>query len=639
MTIKMEVFMIFLKKLYSTKLKITLISLFCLICLLITGSVFWFISSQNDILLLKILRLNNDALPIFKIEAQLTYNDTLVSHILSGAHEDVLNNKALNILLPISDHHLDSEAFAEDMTKLKDYPSPILVSVTPSDEMAEQDYINSCITISKSLQAKGLTNVELIWYPQDLKQLKKYTAEDILHIGITIRSPEDLDLLDGIYKKFYTTKTLYVNEAIQNNYGEDSKSGVQAVSSIYYTLAIKYPGIQSIFSPYLLDPSVLPGDPLAYDKIYTQILSKPWITKENEAVSSISPYQMLNTYDILSGKEELVLSPDSKLLMQDQDSDSTTHYVRYKLNTTQLVTQDYYPYVINMDTTIYPNGINRLKAVAYGQNQNALATHSIDLTVQNEISTVNTPSLESHYPLGQVPIYTGEYIPILMYHTISDVVAPENQNSWVQTDRFEAQIKALVDNGYTTITFDDLWQYMNGTAGLPEKPIIITMDDGYISNYSLAYPIFKKYNASATLFVSPYYMSEENTDRHFGFAAAKEMEQSGLITIQPHGYDHTPFTRLSLKDLRYHISIAKGILEQKLGPRSIIVVSCPEFRNNYFTRKTLASQGVTLQITNLAKQGTSKQGTVLQSSSLKRINVPNTMTPEDLITTISDLTN
>ena len=159
------------------------------------------------------------------------------------------------------------------------------------------------------------------------------------------------------------------------------------------------------------------------------------------------------------------------------------------------------------------------------------------------------------------------------------------------------------------------------------------MDDGYLNNYTLAYPIYKKYNISATLFVSSFYMQEENTERHFGFAAAREMENSGLIDIESHGYDHTPFTKLSLKDLKYHISISHGILEQQLGARDVFTVACPQFRNNYLTRQTLTTQGVNLQITNLAKPGTG-----LQKSSLKRINVPNTMTPNQLITTIESLT-
>ena len=128
-------------------------------------------------------------------------------------------------------------------------------------------------------------------------------------------------------------------------------------------------------------------------------------------------------------------------------------------------------------------------------------------------------------------------------------------------------------------------------------------------------------------------MQEQNTERHFGFAAAREMEQSGLIDIESHGYNHTPFTKLSIRDLKYHISISKGILEKNLGTRDVFTVACPQFRNNYFTRKTLISQDVTFQITKLAKPGTH-----LKTSRLKRINVPNTMSPTNLISTLETLT-
>ena len=121
--------------------------------------------------------------------------------------------------------------------------------------------------------------------------------------------------------------------------------------------------------------------------------------------------------------------------------------------------------------------------------------------------------------------------------------------------------------------------------------------------------------------------------RHFGWNAAREMEASGLIDIQPHGYDHTPFPYLSVEDLKHHITLSKSIIEQQLGARDVWVVACPEFRNTPATRKVLASLGVDFQITSLAKKGT-----VLSPTSLKRINVPNTMTPEELISTLNQLT-
>ena len=129
-------------------------------------------------------------------------------------------------------------------------------------------------------------------------------------------------------------------------------------------------------------------------------------------------------------------------------------------------------------------------------------------------------------------------------------------------------------------------------------------------------------------------MKEENTDRHFGWNAAKEMEDSGLIDIQSHGYDHTPLPYLSTKDIKYHVSLAVGTIEKYLGPRDVAIVAYPQFRHNRRTVSTLSSLGIDFQMINLARKGT-----VLTPPTLKRINVPNTMSPEDLITTLDKLTS
>ena len=345
----------------------------------------------------------------------------------------------------------------------------------------------------------------------------------------------------------------------------------------------------------------------------------------------------LKSYDSLNGEVEIVLAPNASILSSLEalkSSVANNYYMSFKWNTSVLSVTASYPYVITLDTTKEPNGVSRLKAILQDSNNNLVESHSIDLTIDNPVTSIRSSRVESAaLPTSTYTKPTNDYIPILMYHTVEDMVLPESQNSHVETKNFEAQMKALLENGYTPINFSDLKAYLSGIAVLPEHPVIITMDDGYLNNYTKAYPIYKKYNIQATLFVSPYYMVDENTTRHFGWAAAKEMEESGLIDIQPHGYDHTAFPYLSLKDLKYHITLSKGIIEQHLGPRDVSVVACPQFRNTYHTRKLLASLGIDFQITDLADSGT-----VLTPTSLKRINVPNTMTPDELIATLDALT-
>ena len=123
----------------------------------------------------------------------------------------------------------------------------------------------------------------------------------------------------------------------------------------------------------------------------------------------------------------------------------------------------------------------------------------------------------------------GVKIPTLMYHAVSD-------NCWgiqslfVSPKRMEEQIKFLTENGYTPILFEDL-----GRADQIEKPILLTFDDGYDDNYTELFPLLKKYNVKATVFVitdllgTEHYMTREQV---------KEMSDSGLVSIQSHTVTH-----------------------------------------------------------------------------------------------------
>ena len=132
-------------------------------------------------------------------------------------------------------------------------------------------------------------------------------------------------------------------------------------------------------------------------------------------------------------------------------------------------------------------------------------------------------------------------VPILMYHHLSEDVT---NSEMVSPEQFEAQIRALSEAGYTGVSFDELQGYVLRGEPLPEKPVVITFDDGYLSNYTLAYPILQKYNMKATIFAIGVSFGKDHykdTDYamtpHFGAAEAQEMADSGLISIQSHTYD------------------------------------------------------------------------------------------------------
>lgn len=164
-------------------------------------------------------------------------------------------------------------------------------------------------------------------------------------------------------------------------------------------------------------------------------------------------------------------------------------------------------------------------------------------------------------------------IPILLYHNIPTEKSARNQYYMNTTQKqFEKQISGLKDLGYTFITYDDLIKYYNNELALPEYVVLITFDDGYLNNYENAFPIIKKYNIPVTMFVindcvgSPGYFSWEQ---------AKEMEESGLVSIYTHGKTHIEYGKESEEVIRDYISYAHSNIENQLGHPTLKVFAYP----------------------------------------------------------------
>ena len=132
-------------------------------------------------------------------------------------------------------------------------------------------------------------------------------------------------------------------------------------------------------------------------------------------------------------------------------------------------------------------------------------------------------------------------IPILLYHNIAQAA---DGSMTISRETFERHMKAIKDAGYTAISFTELIAYAEIGTTLPRNPVIITFDDGYLSNYDIAFPILKKYQMKATIFPigitvgqSFYKDTGVAISPHFDLAEMREMADSGLISFQSHTYD------------------------------------------------------------------------------------------------------
>lgn len=138
------------------------------------------------------------------------------------------------------------------------------------------------------------------------------------------------------------------------------------------------------------------------------------------------------------------------------------------------------------------------------------------------------------------------FLPIIMYHSILKDQKLQNDYT-ISPTLMENDLKYLTSSGYTTVTVDDLINYVYHGKKLPEKCIMLTFDDGYYNNYYYAYPLLKKYKCKAV--ISPIAsMTEKFTQTqdisvsygHISNDDIKEMVRSGYVEIQNHSYDmHT----------------------------------------------------------------------------------------------------
>lgn len=134
-------------------------------------------------------------------------------------------------------------------------------------------------------------------------------------------------------------------------------------------------------------------------------------------------------------------------------------------------------------------------------------------------------------------------LPVLMYHLI--LKNPGNSNKFIVPQSvFEEDLKYIKNHGYTTILVQDLIDYTENKKELPEKPILLTFDDGAFNNYLYAFPLAKKYEAKFVF--SPIAKEAERytkahdenpTYSHANWEKISEMSKSGLVEIQNHTYN------------------------------------------------------------------------------------------------------
>jgi peptidoglycan/xylan/chitin deacetylase (PgdA/CDA1 family) len=151
--------------------------------------------------------------------------------------------------------------------------------------------------------------------------------------------------------------------------------------------------------------------------------------------------------------------------------------------------------------------------------------------------------------------------PVVMLHsTVADRFdRPAAFSLWCPPAMFEGYLRWMKRRGYQTVTLQQLYDHVSKGASLPDKPIVLTFDDGYLDNWVYAAPLLKKYGFTATVFVPSDFVQPSETPRPtiedvwsgklqesqlelFGYMNRAELRlasQSGVLEVQSHGRTHT----------------------------------------------------------------------------------------------------
>ncbi len=154
-------------------------------------------------------------------------------------------------------------------------------------------------------------------------------------------------------------------------------------------------------------------------------------------------------------------------------------------------------------------------------------------------------------------------VPILMYHVVSAAKAgAAYPDLWVAKETFAAEIQALKAAGYQGITLNQLWSAWHGTSELPQKPIVVSFDDGYLSHWTHAAPALKAAGWPGVLNLEV----KNIGDKGIPVRAIKGLINNGW-EIDSHTLDHPDMTTLSPSAMQAELVGSREAIAKKFGVR------------------------------------------------------------------------
>lgn len=443
--------------------------------------------------------------------------------------------------------------------------------------------------------------------------------------------------------------------ASANESKEDKKFIDVSKDKWYYdeiSLALKY-GIMQGTSADTFEPEAaatraqvtqtlynLAGRPeISYESTFSDVSSGAWYAKA---------IHWANKSQIVKGYEDGTFRPNDNIVRQD----IVVLLYRY-LGSPEITTDNLSTFPDAQEVSKYAR-----KAVEWAISEEILlgdkdgGIRPQGTAIRAELATILVRYYEKYIHAEE-----QEYkIPILLYHHLSETEA--ESDTVLSPANFERQVKLLYENGYQTVSFEDLLQFVENGKKMPEKAVVITFDDGYYSNYEYAFPILQKYGFEATIFVIGHSIGQDmykdtgyKITPHFGTQEMQEMLASGLIKIHSHTYDMHQWSAYESGDVirenmlplageseeEYTQALRQDVEKQdkifaECGLNKSNVLAFPTGKYTSLTDEILISCGYDVTVTtNESKINTLVQGQSKTLIDLGRMNISGTTTDEQIL--------
>lgn len=264
------------------------------------------------------------------------------------------------------------------------------------------------------------------------------------------------------------------------------------------------------------------------------------------------------------------------------------------------------------------------------------------LSMEEEILSEGEEEAQEEAQEPRVP--ATDYIPVLMYHHFAQRDMGRGDGVVVTQAELEEQITYFKEQGYHIISLEELDHLLTRVEqnpkegsglGLCEKYLCITIDDGYYSNYDLAYPVFQKLRVPASIFAITDSVTNHVGLRKFTWKEAREMVTNSQVRIYNHTSNHVPADATDEDSFVEAVLAGEEVLEDQLPMQknAVNALTYPNGKNTPEIQQRLLEEGVRLQFT--VTPGVISRNT--SRTEIPRIMVVSGMTGEEILDRASRL--